>query len=63
MTYVTDGVHLYEVVQRVTNYGLIGGEYLGIRDASRPVDPDEDERLIMASPLEVQLFTPIQAAA
>jgi hypothetical protein len=32
MTYLTDGVHLYEVEGTVTNYGLIGGVFAIVRD-------------------------------
>lgn len=59
MTYATDGVRLLEVIANVTNYGLLGGEYVIARDASHPVDPDEDERLITIPPEFVGLLTPI----
>ena len=32
MTYLTDGVHLYEVEGTVTNYGLLGGMFAIVRD-------------------------------
>ena len=32
MTYVTDGVHLYEVEGTIENYGLIGGVFAIVRD-------------------------------
>ncbi len=31
-TYLTDGVHLYEVAGTVENYGLIGGVFAIVRD-------------------------------
>lgn len=32
MSYLTDGVHLYEVLARVRNFGRLGGEFVQVRD-------------------------------
>ena len=52
MHYLTDGVHLYEVENRVRNFGLGGGEILLVRDCVT----DEPRELGL---MEQQLCTPV----
>jgi hypothetical protein len=52
MSYLTDGVHLYELLDRLRNYGRLGGEYLLVRDC-------ETERVRAMSPLESSLCLPV----
>lgn len=33
MTYLTDGVHLYETIRWCQNFGLTGGGWLTVRDS------------------------------